>query len=100
MRKKYHTEFGGRYRALKWNTALEDEAHAWAEEIVQTCVNKAPGSGKNPNGWGVNANVRGATRVFQSPTNIMKLWENKLEKGYPLNQVMTQVLWRGKWLFA
>lgn len=96
MRKKYHVEYGGRFRALRWSNALEEEAHAWAEEIVKTCVNKAPGSGKNPNGWGVNASVRGGTRNFQPVQNLMQLWENKLEKGYPLNQVMTQVLWRGK----
>ena len=95
MRKKYQVEYGGRYRALRWSNALEEEAHAWAQEIVKTCDNKAPGSGQNPNGWGVNASVRGASRYFQPVQNIMKLWENKLEKGYPLNQVMTQVLWRG-----
>lgn len=96
MRKKYHEEWGGRYRALRWNTQLEEEAHAWAQEIVKTCVNKAPGSGKNPNSWGVNSSVRGGTRSFQPVQNIMQLWENKLDKGYPLNQVMTQVLWHSK----
>jgi hypothetical protein len=100
MRKKYQVEYGGRYRALRWNAQLEEEAHAWAEEIVKTCVNKAPGSGENPNQWGVNAAVRGGTRSFQPVQNIIKLWENKLEKGYPLNQVMTQVLWRGTNVFS
>lgn len=95
MRKKYQVEFGGRFNAVKWSGALEDEAQAWAEEIVKTCQNKAPGAGQNPNNFGVNSSVRGGTRIFQSPINVMKTWEKKLELGYPGNQVMTQVLWSG-----
>jgi hypothetical protein len=99
MRKKYHVEYGGRFKALRWNTALELEAQAWAEEIAKTCQNKAPGSGQNVHNFGVNSAVRGGSRKFQSPINVMKTWESKLDYGYPINQVMTQVLWSGKlWL--
>eukprot|EP00956_Cyclotella_meneghiniana_P001049 scaffold1252_cov66-Cyclotella_meneghiniana.AAC.3 len=94
MRKKYQVEFGGRYKALRWNTALEDEAHAWAQEIVQTCVNAAPGSEENPNNWGFNSAAQKGTRDFRPVQSIMKMWEKTLERGYPNNKVMTQVLWR------
>jgi hypothetical protein len=95
MRKKYQVQYGGRFRAVKWSDTLEEEALAWAKEIVKTCQNKAPGAGQNPNNFGVNSAVRGGTRIFQSPINVMKTWEKKLDLGYPGNQVMTQVLWSG-----
>jgi len=95
MRKIYQVQYGGRFRAVNWSDALEEEAQAWAKEIVKTCQNKAPGAGENPNNFGVNSSVRGGTRIFQSPINVMKTWEKKLDLGYPGNQVMTQVLWSG-----
>ena len=99
MRKKYQVEFGGRYKALRWNTGLEDEAHAWAQEIVKTCVNAAPGSEENPNNWGSNSAAQRGTRDFRPVQSIMKMWENTLERGYPKNRVMTQVLWRGEYSY-
>ncbi|KAL3788132.1 hypothetical protein HJC23_005470 [Cyclotella cryptica] len=94
MRRKYHVEFGGTFKSVKWNMELKNHAEKWAKEIVKTCVNRTPKSGQNPNDYGVNSAVKTGTRGFQNPITVMKTWEKKLPLGYPKNSVMTQVLWR------
>lgn len=93
MRKKYHVQYGGEFVPIKWNMELKNEAEAWAKELVSNCVNRLPGSTKNPNNYGVNSAMNSKSSIFRSPVAIMKMWENKLPLGYPANSVMTQVLW-------
>lgn len=93
MRRKYHPKFGGKFVAINWNNALKKEAEAFAKKLVNNCVNRVPKSGENPHNYGVNSALKPKTRLFQNPANIMKLWENKLQYGYPTSGVFTQVLW-------
>jgi hypothetical protein len=92
-RKKYQVQYGGTFTPLKWNMELHDQAELWAQQLVTDCVNRLPGSSKNPNNYGVNAAMNSKSTVFRSPYAVMKNWENKLQYGYPTNSVMTQVLW-------
>ncbi|KAL7506332.1 hypothetical protein ACHAXN_003596 [Cyclotella atomus] len=92
-RKKYQVQYGGTFTPIKWSDELHSEALLWAKELVSNCVNRLPGSAKNPNNYGVNAAMNSKSRIFRSPFAVMNTWENKLQYGYPANSVMTQVLW-------
>eukprot|EP00579_Thalassiosira_antarctica_P032265 CAMPEP_0201994544 /NCGR_PEP_ID=MMETSP0905-20130828/2346_1 /ASSEMBLY_ACC=CAM_ASM_000554 /TAXON_ID=420261 /ORGANISM="Thalassiosira antarctica, Strain CCMP982" /LENGTH=229 /DNA_ID=CAMNT_0048549531 /DNA_START=167 /DNA_END=856 /DNA_ORIENTATION=- len=87
-RKFYQEDYGVSYRPLKWSVGLRELADDWAEDLARNCQNRAPTSE-----YGVNSQ-RHESGVVPPAEETLQLWENKLGKGYPANQVMTQVLWR------
>jgi hypothetical protein len=55
VREEYQNEYGGpgTYTEIEWSADLSSEAQKWANEIAAKCVNGVPGSGSNPNDYGV-----------------------------------------------
>lgn len=91
-RKRYQEGYGVSYRTLKWSNGLEELAQEGADENAEQCKNRDPGAVK----YGVNSQMMKGSGS-STPTSAEKtltIWENRLSKGYPGNQAITQVLWK------
>ena len=75
---------------MEWNEALKAEAEAVALENVAICKETVP---KSPYGWNV-AGKQGKSD-FRTVEDVMMIWENKLDGGFPKNSEFLQVLWSG-----
>mmetsp|Transcript_20680 Transcript_20680/g.43512 ORF Transcript_20680/g.43512 Transcript_20680/m.43512 type:complete len:132 (+) Transcript_20680:286-681(+) len=61
----------------------------WAKNLASTCTNKPPQGIV----YGVNSQgFRGGEAP--SAEASLRIWENKIDKGYPTNIAITQALWR------
>ncbi|KAL7538580.1 hypothetical protein ACHAXR_008687 [Thalassiosira sp. AJA248-18] len=93
-RKKFHEDNNVPYRELQWSTELAAAASNWADVILNNnCkISREPGlvAGEN-----ISARAASGTRN-EGAEAILKRWvDAKVNLGYPQNQSMTQVHWRG-----
>jgi hypothetical protein len=88
----YETE-GVLNKPLVWSTELAEAASNWVDQIIPTCKPMVEGGLSD----GENLSTRTAnSERDESPEVILGRWVDKqVGEGYPENQSMTQVLWRG-----
>ncbi len=80
---------GRSYRPLKWSAYLKDSAQKWANHLAATGTFVHGSSGEN---LASHTDWNGYNR---STSNILTRWvEEEMNKSYPSNGHMTQVLWR------
>lgn len=63
---------------VKRNADLEDKAEGWAKELVLKCKNMNPPSDSGLTDYGFNIAMKQGHSDFQTPVDVMKLWEKKI----------------------
>lgn len=89
-RAKFHTANDKSVVNLKWNNKLADKAKTWAEGNAEKCRNRQ-GSDE---GYGRNGVLRQGTTTTLTPEWALSNWESKKMKGFPVNEAITQAIWR------
>ncbi|KAL3822728.1 hypothetical protein ACHAXA_000993 [Cyclostephanos tholiformis] len=92
-REKFYEAGGVPNKPLVWSTDLKEAASNWVDQITPTCkpmIEEGLIDGENLSTRTANAERN------ETPEVILKRWvDRNVGKGYPENQSMTQVLWRG-----
>eukprot|EP00970_Alexandrium_tamarense_P007403 scaffold1344_cov232-Alexandrium_tamarense.AAC.8 len=90
-RKKYQPQYGGTYKAMTWSNNLKNQASTLAKQLAANgCQLKRPDGMK----YGINMYASFMmTSTLPTTSSIMSYWETNLNKGFPSNGAMTQVLW-------
>lgn len=92
-REAYHKEHATEYRPLQWSPELAKDASDWVEKILPTCkVVREPNLEEGEN---MSVKKYNGPRDNELIVNMLARWSDlKLEREYPDNQTMTQVMWR------
>lgn len=92
-REAFHNEHGIEYRPLQWSHELAKDASEWLENMLPSCESTpAPDLEEGEN---VASAKRSGPSDTELPSNILTRWsDRKLDKDYPNNQTLTQVMWR------
>lgn len=96
-RAAFHEQHGREYRPLRWSAELARHAAEWAEKLLPNC---AAVSETNIEEGELIAVNKGRYRLnspkrTEAPENILQRWsDTKLDRSYPENQTLTQVMWR------
>jgi hypothetical protein len=92
-REAFYEAEGVLNKPLIWSTELAEAASNWVDQIIPTC--KPMVEGGHSDGENLSTRTSNAERD-ESPEVILGRWvDRQVGKGYPENQSMTQVLWRG-----
>lgn len=96
-RAAFHERHGREYRPLTWSRELADSASDWADRILPTCQFDHEPDLRVGENVALNhySGFRGPSDN-EVPATILARWsDRKLDKEYPDNQTLTQVMWRG-----
>lgn len=94
-REAFHKEHYTEYRPLHWSPELANDASVWVDKILPTCkIIRESGLEE-----GENMSVRRFHKQSddERPDDVLVRWSDRpleLEKEYPDNQTMTQLMWR------
>jgi len=95
-RREWHERYNKTFVPLKWSNRLKADSKVWAIELLKSCGN---GLFHDPNthyGENVAGNSgKGSWATVRSTDAILtRFVENEVDKEYPKNSHLTQVLWR------
>ena len=89
-RKKYQVQYGGNFSNIKWNNSLKNKAATLAKNMAKNnCEYNVPSNFE----YGVNYSKSIGSAKVPTVASAMNNWEKTLNKEYPDNGTMTQVLW-------
>ena len=97
LREKFHLDNKVEYRPLTWSPKLAASAAKWRDELLKTCqISGESGVMEGENISAKTVTGQGENSQGDNPQTVMQRWvDSKVDDGYPDNQSLTQVMWRG-----
>lgn len=95
-RETFHTKHNKEYRPLQWSSELAQDASNWVDKILPTCEIVQEPNLEEGESIAINeySDSIGPSEN-ETPAKILARWsDKKLDREYPDNQTMTQVMWR------